>query len=524
MKLKITLSVLVAVSFFGCTHNPQTQRSVSSTTSSPNAANQIDELDSKLEKPWKGDLASENKTLQDLGKVIGGFVAKEAQQHQAWRQELDLLHSRNIETLNKREKKRLHALEVILNDLPRKEGLATRDVHRRPQACVNAKVTVRSDLAPEFTKGIFHPGAQFEAIVRYSNGNPRNLPDFAPDARGMAVKLLPTGSLSQGYSASELNNRGVLDFLAINFPVFFVNDPEKYVKINQAFLGVSSNPESAIDANSLRFKLLHDFPSVFLKGMSPWEIELALDVNGSIISSPLHETYWSMMAYRLGDYQDPNRTAVKYIWSPCAQNLPPTGVPDWTRTHDYAKPYVPGAIKAIPKDLQTFLSQDDQRYYLRKNLMADLVGEEGSAKKCYDLQVQTYIDEENTPIEDTTQIWLENEQQQKSWATKFASRSSLNPIGKKARKEWVLNRKIAAPVTIARLEIDPISQEAYKNAVENMSTNTVTCEDLSFNPWNNVSSAHKPLGIVGRMRKAAYQASRHQRHGINQVPDSQKRQ
>jgi len=520
MKAKKYLSVLIILSLCGCAHISQVQRSVTSMS----AEGEIEEIDTKLEKPWKGDIATEHQTLRDLGQVIGGFVAKEAQQHQSWRKDLQQLQDRNADTLSKKEKRRKQALEIILNDLPRQEGLATRDVHRRPQACLNANLTVRSDLAPEYSKGVFQPGAKYEAIVRYSNGNPRNLPDFAPDARGMAVKLLPTGTFVQGYSASELNNRGVLDFLAINFPVFFVNDPQKYVKINQAFLGVSSDPESAIDANSLRFKLLHDFPSVFLKGMSPWEIELALDVNGSIISNPLHETYWSMMAYRLGNYQDSNRTAVKYIWAPCKQNLPSTGVPVWTKTHDYAKPYVLNAMNAIPKDIQKNLSTEENRYYLRKNLMTDLVSDENAPKKCYELQVQTYIDEENTPIEDTTQIWLENVQQQKMWAEKFASRGSLNPLGKGARREWVLSRKIAAPVSIARLEIDAISPDAYKNALNNVSTNTLTCEDLSFNPWNNVPSAHKPLGIVGRMRKSAYKASRQQRHDINQVPDSQNKQ
>jgi hypothetical protein len=485
---------------------------------------EIEEIDNRLEKPWKGDLDSEHQALRELGQVIGGFVAKEARQHQSWRQELQDLQGRTSNTLNKKEKKRKQALEIILNDLPRHEGLATRDVHRRPQACLNASLAVRSDLAPAYSKGVFQPSVKYDAIVRYSNGNPRNLPDFAPDARGMAVKLLPAGTLTQGYSASELNDRSILDFLAINFPVFFVNDPHKYVQINQAFLGVSSDPEAAIDANSFRFKLLHDFPSVFLKGMSPWEIELALDVNGSIISNPLQETYWSMMAYRLGDFQDPNRTAVKYIWTPCKQNLPSAGIPAWTKTHDYAKPYVLNAMNAIPKDIQKNLSTEENRYYLRKKLIADLVSDGISPKKCYELQVQTYIDEDSTPIEDTTQIWLENKQQQKIWSEKFASRSSLSPTGKKARRDWVLSRKIAAPVSIAKLEIDAISPETYKNALNNMSTNTLTCEDLSFNPWNNVPSAHKPLGIVGRMRKSAYKASRLQRHGINQVSDSQRGQ
>lgn len=102
--MKRTLSVALAFGLFGCTHVSQVPRSVSS-------VQELDEIDSKLEQPWKGDLNSEHQTLRDLGKVIGGFVAKEAQQHQAWRQELDLLNSQK--SLSKKQQRRKKALMKI---------------------------------------------------------------------------------------------------------------------------------------------------------------------------------------------------------------------------------------------------------------------------------------------------------------------------------------------------------------------------------------------------------------------------
>lgn len=515
-----------------CAHNSIQNRHPSS-----NSEAFKEGLDTQFEKPWKGNTESENQTLQNLGNVIGNYVAEQAKAHQAWREELAQLERQDDNKLSNSQKKRKASLKIVLNDLPNSKGLATRDVHRRPQACLAATLKIDSNLASENQKGLFLPGAEYDAVVRFSNGNPRNLPDIAPDARGMAVKLLPQGILSKDsenyfktiptkISATELNEKGLLDILAINFPVFFVNDPEKYVKVNQAFLHPTDDPTSATDPNSLTYKFYEGL-SVFFKGMNEWERELALDVNGSIILNPLHEEYWSMMSYRLGDEGDPSKTAIKYKWAPCEQNLPKEGSPEWTKNHDYAKIYT--QVKSfiglpIPQQVGKELSKEENRYYLRDNLlfslnhpMADPVNGTIFPKKCFALQIQRYIDEDNTPVEDTTQIWLENETQQKFWAKKFADHGGA-PRSATQRRNFILSRKISKPTTIATLEIEDVSNETYRSVADSKrTTNTSICENLSFDPWNNVPSAHKPLGIVGRMRKFAYAGSKHQRHKLNNV-------
>lgn len=507
---------LALFAFVGCTKSSQ-HRFPSSATSAFEES-----LDTKLETPWKGDIAAENKTLQNLGRVIGDFVAEEAKSHQTWRQELQQLRSKGH--LSNSEEKRKAALEIILRDLPNSPGLATRDVHRRPQACLAATFKVSESLAPENQKGLFARGATYDAIVRFSNGNPRNLPDIAPDARGMAVKLLPQGTLpADDLSAAKLNEKGLLDILAINFPVFFVNDPDKYVKINQAFLRATNDPSKAIDPDSVTYKY-YEALSVFLRGMTEWEQELALDVNGSIILNPLHEEYWSMMAYRLGEERDPERTAIKYKWTPCQQNLPKEGSPEWTKSHDYAK--LLAQLKhlvglPIPKEVGKSLSTPENRYYLRKNLLEALIAASpAEKKKCFALQIQRYIDEDNTSVEDTTEIWLENKWQQKFWAKKFSEHGGpAGRNGTKRRYDRIMSRKIAEPVTVGILEIEPVPERIYKSVLSGETTNTSQCENLSFDPWNNVPSAHKPLGIVGRMRKFAYAGSKHKRHQLNEVSE-----
>jgi hypothetical protein len=472
-------------------------------------------LDPKLEKPWGDSLDNENTTLKNLGRVIGEFVANEAKIHQAWREELTNL--RKKKGLWPSERKRKNALERILGDLPPSEGLATRDVHRRAQACVSASLKIDPNLAAENQKGVFIPGAEYDAVVRFSNGNPKNLSDVTPDARGLAVKLLPQGA--KHLSAVEQNEKGLLDILAINFPVFFVNDPVKYVQINQSFLRTTTDPVEAAGSTNFLAKIRDGF-TIYLSGLlTDWERELLLDVNGSVILNPLYESYWSMMSYRLGDERDPERTAVKYIWQPCEQNLPEEGVPEWSKSHDYSK----FTAQISPwSDIPSVLEYD--RYYLRKNLLRELYANIVT-KRCFKLQIQRYIDEENTPVEDTTQIWLENAAQRKIWAEKFAKHGGeAGRHGYKARRreEFMLSRKISEPVTIGTLEIDPVAREVYENAQLGKSTNTPDCENLSFDPWNNVPSAHKPLGIVGRMRKFAYAGSKHERHKMNYVKDNDK--
>jgi hypothetical protein len=457
----------------GCAHT-------TSGTRHPSSLEQMNEIDSRFEKPWQGDIQKEHNTLQDLGKTIGGFVEKEAKQNQEWMNEYNKL--KQTSPLNKKQRQRLMAFGTIFDDLPQKQGFATRDVHRRPSGCLNASLRFNTNLPADLQKGFFQPSARYDAVVRFSNGNPRNLPDYAPDARGMAVKLLPENILEKNLSAAELNREGLLDLLAINFPVFFVNDPKVYVGVNQAFLAVSDDPVAALDPKSLYFKF-NEFLSVYAKGMTRHERKLALEVNGSIIANPLFEEYWSMMSYRLGAFEDESRTAIKFKWTPCALNLPQEGYPDWSANHDYAKPRVPGVQKdpydLIPEDLQSKFSKN--RYYLRSELYSSLpTTSEKLPNKCFYLEVQRYLDEKNTPVEDTTEIWVEDDYQRAKFGVK--------------------NRMVAKPITIAKLTIQPISEDEKKRILAGNTPNTDLCENLSFDPWNNVSSAHKPLGIVGRMR------------------------
>ena len=90
----------------------------------------------------------------------------------------------------------------------------------------------------------------------------------------------------------------------------------------------------------------------------------------------------------------------------------------------------------------------------------------------YDLQLQFFVDEKATPIEDASVNWDE---------------------------------KIAPYMTVARLTV---AAQTFDDAAAQMFANEV--EAASFDPWEALA-AHRPLGEVMRSRKAAYFASQKQR-------------
>ncbi|KNY30802.1 catalase family protein [Brucella anthropi] len=110
--------------------------------------------------------------------------------------------------------------------------------------------------------------------------------------------------------------------------------------------------------------------------------------------------------------------------------------------------------------------------------MADAVAAHfARAGASYELRAQLCTDAENMPVEDAAILWDPD----------------------------------ASPhVPIATLQFEP--QDVLSPA------RRVHGDDhLAFNPWNGVA-AHRPLGSIMRVRKAAYESSSAQRHRLNAVP------
>ena len=200
-------------------------------------------------------------------------------------------------------------VEIIESALARRysKGTTRRDAHPKAHGAVRAIFHVEKNLAHPFAQGAFVPGREYKAWVRFSNGNGNpTRPDIVGDARGMAVKLC-------GVPGDKLHpsERATQDFVCISHPVFFIDDPARYVKIVER--GTS---ESALVRALLPLAL-------GLKGA-----RIAAAIQKKVIASPLECRYWSSVPYKLG-----TSGAVKYSLRP---HLDGSTIPA-TPTHDYLR-------------------------------------------------------------------------------------------------------------------------------------------------------------------------------------------
>jgi catalase len=113
------------------------------------------------------------------------------------------------------------AIDTVAGVFGRHPGF--RALHAKGTLCTG--VFTASTQAAELTRAVHMQGPELPATIRVSNGsgNPHH-PDWAPDPRGLAVKLyLPDGSRT--------------DIVAVSTPVFPVRTPEAFVELIEAQAG-----------------------------------------------------------------------------------------------------------------------------------------------------------------------------------------------------------------------------------------------------------------------------------------------
>jgi hypothetical protein len=238
--------------------------------------------------------------------------------------------------------------------------LFRRDAHAKAHGCLTATFRVRDDLPEALRSGVFVPGREYQAWIRFSNGNAALQPDGEKDARGMAIKLMgvPGPKLLESTADKDALTQ---DFLMINFPVFFNRNPQEY-------------------ENFIRYQADGSQFGYFFQGRNPldwkWrEVVLGGRLLGRI-ANPLYAQYFSMTAYAMGvDPQSkhsppPYRHAMKYSAKSCT--------PPARRAPDFRG--------------------DD---YLRRGLSEHLANDPG----CFDFLVQLQDPARNMPIEDPTVEW-----------------------------------------------------------------------------------------------------------------------
>ena len=117
----------------------------------------------------------------------------------------------------------------------------TRDAHANGYAVLKAEVEILDNLPEELAQGIYAKPGKHQAVVRFSNGSSRVLPDkLSGNAQGFALKIfgIDGKKLSPGEEDSP-----TVDFKLINNPVFFCHSAEHYVFISKFFLKLNDFSE-----------------------------------------------------------------------------------------------------------------------------------------------------------------------------------------------------------------------------------------------------------------------------------------
>ncbi len=286
-----------------------------------------------------------------------------------------------------------------------------RGLHRKQILGLPAKFEVLSGL-PEYAQtGLFAQAGEYDVLVRLSNGGSDVRRDSVPDIRGFSFKVLGVKG------ASALGGETLAqDFLLINREVFGMKGSEDFAGLVAA---LEQGPSGLLKHFIRKHGLFGGFRR--LKALQ-----------GSM-SKPFYgfaaHTFFSSAPIACGKY------AVRVRLQPDASNgAPAASSEDWT---------------------------------------ADIISRLEKSPLSYTLQLQFFVNEKQTPIEDGSVNWEES---------------------------------VAPYINVGRLTLPALSEwSAQKDELQK------TIENGIFDPWCALEE-HRPLGDIMRARKVVYYESQKNRN------------
>lgn len=168
-------------------------------------------------------------------------------------------------------------------------GIVRRDAHPKHHGCIKAFWSTKGSLLePALKKGVLADNANYEAWIRFSNGDPKGAEadDDVKDVRGFALKLMNVPNTSNGSQ----------DFVTMNSDKFFCKDGEDYLDLHKALESgglalvayLASHPKNALIINNARVR----------------------------IENPLSTTFFSPVPFRLGN------GSMRFKFAPCDSPQP----------------------------------------------------------------------------------------------------------------------------------------------------------------------------------------------------------
>ncbi len=285
-----------------------------------------------------------------------------------------------------------------------------RGLHRKQLLAAQGTLTVRSGLPAFAAHGLFAQAAEWPVWVRVSNGGMDRAPDKMPDIRGFALRVQGVS----GESALGGETATHQDFLFINQEVFAFPQSAEFVD----FVAAASKGNGALLRHLIaRYGVLG--------GLG--RLKRLLATVGKKFAGYAHEPLFTAAPQACGPY------AIKLRLVPAGDHGPadPQAAKDWG---------------------------EDLARRLR-----------GGTTLHWELQVQPFVDEKTTPIEDASV----------AWASPFVT---------------------VADLTLPPQDVSSPEGKAFADRVEKS----------VFDPWQALA-AHRPLGDVQRARKVVYYRSQQNR-------------
>jgi hypothetical protein len=276
-----------------------------------------------------------------------------------------------------------------------------RALHRKQTLALKGKLEILPNLPAHAQQGLFAKAGEHQVQVRLSNGAGAIQSDKVPDVRGFGLKVLGIGG--PGALGFDVTSQ---DFVMINRKSFGLPDPETFIQIVQA---IPKGPAGIAGVLFKRFGLFGGLKKLAKLGKS----------QSQPFSGFATETFSTAAPIACGPY------AIR--------------------------------LRIVPEARAALAKSDD----LAKDVAAQLA--KGPLR--FAMQIQFYVDEARTPIENAEPDWLESD---------------------------------APYLVVGYLTVPPIEiggDEHKKLEAE--------VEAGKFDPWNALM-VHRPLGAVMRARKATY--------------------
>ncbi|MBE7438766.1 MAG: catalase [Spirochaetales bacterium] len=296
-------------------------------------------------------------------------------------------------------------LITIIQKRKSKEYGTGRALHRKQILGLEGTFSVHDNLPVHAAQGLFARPASYACLIRYSNGGLDRKADSVPDIRGLALKIL--GLDHPGALGGQTNSQ---DFLTINQEVFSAKDSKEFMGV------VEASVKGHLDVLKYMIRT-HGLWTGLLR------MKTAIGMLTRTFRGFASETFNTVLPFACGPYA--------------------------------------ARLRILPARKESFPDA-------KKDWAADLKKHLGQGPLVHEVQLQFFVSEEATPIEDGSRPWQEK----------------LSP--------WI---------TVGTLTIPQQPLEG-QTALER----EARMDQTIFDPWNALSE-HRPLGEIMRARKVAYFAS-----------------